>query len=50
MSCSVRPALASDAHWFAQIYNHYIEHSVATFEELEVSTSEIQQRMAAQVT
>lgn len=41
----IRPAKCSDARPIATIYNHYIEHSVITFEEHPVSEADISQRI-----
>ena len=37
----IRPATESDAQAIADIYNHYIEHTVVTFEEQPVGGTEI---------
>lgn len=42
----VRSAEFGDASLIADIYNHYVTHSVITFEEEPVSASEITRRMA----
>lgn len=42
---SVRSALASDAAAISEIYNHYIQHTVITFEETVVTEREIQSRI-----
>lgn len=44
-SMPIRPAAQSDAPALAQIYNHYITTSTATFEELEIGASDMAQRM-----
>ena len=41
----IRPASASDAHAIAQIYNHYIQNSVITFEEQVVSAQDMATRI-----
>ncbi len=43
----VRPATASDADAIAVIYNHYIRETVVTFEEDEVSPTEMTRRVQA---
>ena len=43
----VRDAVAADAEAVAAIYNHYILHTVVTFEEEPVSADEMARRMAA---
>ena len=43
----VRAAAAADARQIADIYNHYVEKTVITFEEQVVSTQEMATRMAA---
>lgn len=51
MTCTddtlLRPAQPADAAAIAQIYNHYIEHSTATFELQPVDGQEMARRMAA---
>ena len=42
----IRPARASDTEAIARIYNHYIEHTVVTFEEKTVTAEEIGGRLA----
>jgi L-amino acid N-acyltransferase YncA len=42
----VRAALAADAEAVATIYNHYVTHTIVTFEEEEVSASEMSRRIA----
>jgi len=42
----IRQAQASDAAAIARIYNHYITHTVITFEEQLVSEADIAQRIA----
>ena len=46
MAVSVRPATPNDAATIAGIYNHYIENTVATFEEQPVDEAIIGQRMS----
>ena len=43
----IRDATPDDADAIADIYNHYVKETVITFEEDEVSTSEIRQRILA---
>ena len=43
----IRTATPDDAAIISEIYNHYIKNTVITFEEDEVSASEIRQRMLA---
>jgi L-amino acid N-acyltransferase YncA len=45
-SIQVRPARAEDAAAIASIYNHYIETSIATFEEEAVAAEDMQGRLA----
>ncbi len=45
MSAQVRDAQADDAAAIAAIYNHYIEHTVVTFEESPVSGADIRDRI-----
>lgn len=42
----IRPATATDAAPVAAIYNHYIEHTVITFEEEPVSAAAMAERIA----
>lgn len=44
-SVSIRTADAGDAAGIARIYNHYIEHTVITFEEAPVAAEDIAQRL-----
>lgn len=41
----IRPARLSDAPSITKIYNHYVKHSIATFEEQALAAAEMQQRM-----
>lgn len=41
----IRAATAEDARQIASIYNHYIEHTVATFEEEPVGAAEMRERI-----
>ena len=41
----IRIATPGDAEWIASIYNHYIEHSVVTFEEEPVSAADMRSRI-----
>lgn len=41
----IRRATLEDAARVAEIYNHYIEHTVVTFEEVPLSDNEIAERM-----
>jgi len=43
---TIRPATLADAWSIAGIYNHYIRHTVVTFEEEVLSTKVLEQRMA----
>jgi len=43
----IRPAVPSDAEAIARIYNHYVLHTVVTFEEQPVSSAEMAGRIAA---
>ena len=42
----VRPATAADAEAIARIYNHYVAHTVITFEEEAVSVADMADRIA----
>lgn len=42
----LRPATAADAPAIAAIYNHYVVHTIVTFEEEAVSDAEMAQRIA----
>ena len=42
----IRPAAASDAEAIARIYNHYVLNTVITFEEEEVSATQMAARIA----
>lgn len=42
----IRSASTEDAAAVASIYNHYVEHSIITFEEASVSDREMAERMA----
>lgn len=41
----IRPAITSDAIAIAKIYNYYISHSLATFEEIEINAEEMASRI-----
>jgi phosphinothricin acetyltransferase len=41
----IREAVADDANEIAAIYNHYVEHTIVTFEEDHVTAREVQRRM-----
>ena len=41
MNIGIRPATATDAATIAGIYNYYVRESVITFEESDVSTTEM---------
>jgi phosphinothricin acetyltransferase len=41
----IRPATPADAAAIAAIYNHYVVHTIVTFEEEEISTKEMAQRI-----
>jgi L-amino acid N-acyltransferase YncA len=43
---SIRPATAADAEAIARIYNHYIAHTIVTFEEEAVDAAEMARRIA----
>lgn len=43
----VRPATLDDAEAIASIYNHYITHTIVTFEELPVAAADMRSRIAA---
>ena len=43
----IRDALPDDAAAIAAIYNHYIEHTVVTFEEATIPPAEVQRRIDA---
>ena len=45
MDHSLRTATAADADAIAAIYNHYVAHTVVTFEEEPVSANEMRRRM-----
>lgn len=47
MSLVIRPATLADAWAVASIYNHYVRHTVVTFEEEPVSTRVMEQRISA---
>src|SRR5262245_25048171 len=42
---SVRAAVTADAEAVATIYNHYVSHTIVTFEEEEVSALEMSKRI-----
>ncbi len=44
--CRIRTGTPADAPAIAHIYNHYIRHSIVTFEEQEITAEAITQRMA----
>jgi L-amino acid N-acyltransferase YncA len=44
---SIRYAAPADAAPIAEIYNHYVTHTIVTFEETPVSDLEIERRIAA---
>jgi L-amino acid N-acyltransferase YncA len=44
-SIVIRPAIAADACALADIYNHYIDETIITFEEQPVSPSDIAERI-----
>src|SRR5882672_7149351 len=41
----LRPATPADAAAIAAIYNHYVVHTIVTFEEEEISSKEMAQRI-----
>ncbi|TDG13715.1 N-acetyltransferase family protein [Seongchinamella unica] len=41
----IRPAISTDSEQLAEIYNHYIRHSPATFEEWELAAGDMLARM-----
>ena len=43
----IRPYTPNDAAAICAIYNHYIEHTVITFEEIPLSVAQMQERIAA---
>ena len=43
----IRGATTDDAEAIARIYNHYIEHTIITFEETPVTAEEMKDRMAS---
>lgn len=43
----VRPSTPSDAEAICTIYNHYIEHTVITFEEIQLTVGQIKERLVA---
>jgi phosphinothricin acetyltransferase len=43
----IRNVLLSDAGRIAEIYNHYIEHTIITFEEDKIDAGEIERRIKA---
>ncbi len=43
--CIIRSVSAADAAAICEIYNHYVQHSIITFEELAVSVNEMQERI-----
>ena len=45
MSVSIEPVTATDTDAITAIYNHYIQHSIATFEEDVLSTRAVQARI-----
>ncbi len=47
MNNIIRQATEADSLAIANIYNHYISHSVATFEEQTINHSDIRQRITA---
>lgn len=44
---SVRPATLADANELVRLYNHYVEHTVITFEEVPVDPTEMASRIEA---
>lgn len=46
MSAIIRPAAPADAARVADIYNHYVAHTVVTFEEEAVAAAEMARRIA----
>lgn len=43
----IRPAKAQDSEQLANIYNHYIRDTIVTFEEVEITSQEMQRRLKA---
>ncbi len=43
---TIRPVTTADTEKIAEIYNHYILNTTATFETAPVSTAEMEQRIA----
>jgi len=48
-TATLRPALLSDADAIAGIYNHYIHHTIITFEEAPVDGAEIANRIQSRL-
>lgn len=44
-NCSVRSVSAADSAVLAEIYNHYVRHTVVTFEEVEVTAEQMLERI-----
>jgi L-amino acid N-acyltransferase YncA len=44
---TIRDAVPADAAFIAAIYNHYIRNTVVTFEETEITASDMESRMTA---
>ncbi len=45
----LRSARAADAHEISEIYNHYVEHTTVTFEEVPVSSTDMERRIATTI-
>jgi L-amino acid N-acyltransferase YncA len=41
----IRPCTPADTAQICEIYNHYVEHTIVTFEELPVTTAEMERRI-----
>ena len=44
---NIRPCINSDVSAICTIYNHYIEHTVITFEEIPLTVAQMQERVKA---
>ena len=41
----IRPFIPADTVQICEIYNHYVEHTIVTFEEMPVTTAEMERRI-----